>query len=99
MAIRLSEPKRKHCLPGGFKRVVILRYSPRRKVERKGVDWGARTGVAYDVEDIGRLTDNKVYRGYEETERGSTKHPYTENTSVRSVREREKKWVTTHLME
>lgn len=73
MAIRLSEPRRKHCLPGGFKRVVILRYSPRRKVERKRVDWGAWTGVAYDAEDIGGLTDNKVYRGYEETERGEHK--------------------------
>jgi hypothetical protein len=30
VAIRLSEPRRKHCLPGGFERVMILRYSPRR---------------------------------------------------------------------
>ena len=37
VGIRLSEP-RKRCLPGGFERVVVLRYSPRREVERKGID-------------------------------------------------------------
>ena len=38
MVIKLSEPRRKRCLPGGFERVMILRYSPRRGVEGKGID-------------------------------------------------------------
>lgn len=38
VAIKLSEPRRKHGLPAVSRRVMILRYSPRGEVERKWID-------------------------------------------------------------